>query len=189
MAILDEMQLLVSDLEAAFSRRAEAELERQETAAIDARDRAMAFRELLVASAEDSRERLAEISRRNGEVADMLDSFCRDRTTMAASAERHRLAQERARRAEAVRDARARTAEFRELSAIWADHVAVMGGAAVPAPRRAMGKAAKRPPQRAASGPAAAKTPARPARGKSAAARPAASEADRPDRTEDGTAE
>ena len=78
MAILDEMQFLVSDLEAAFARRIDGEQERQETAAKDAQHRAMDFRELQAAAAEDARERLEEISRRSSEVADMMDSFFRD---------------------------------------------------------------------------------------------------------------
>ena len=55
-----------------------AEQERQETAAKDAQHRAMGFRELQAAAAEDARERLEEISRRSSEVADMVDTFFRD---------------------------------------------------------------------------------------------------------------
>ena len=85
MAILDEMQLLVSDLEEALSRRLEGEKERQETAGEDAQYRAMGVRELRAAAAEDARERLEDISRRSGEIADMMDSFLRARTAQAAS--------------------------------------------------------------------------------------------------------
>ena len=89
MAILDEMQFLVSDLETAFSRRIETEQERQETAvrdaqyrmdsekerlataARDAQYRAMGVRERRAAGAQDAKERLAEIARRSSEIAFM----------------------------------------------------------------------------------------------------------------------
>ena len=80
MAILDEMQLLVSDLEAAFSRRMDTEKERQETAARDARYRAMGVREMRATAAESARERLAEISKRSSEVAFMVDAIWRAHT-------------------------------------------------------------------------------------------------------------
>ena len=165
MAILDEMQLLVSDLEAAFSRRLEGEKEREETAAKDAQYRAMGVRELRATAAEDARERLAEISRRSSEVADMMDSFLRDRTAQAASdardramVERERVKAERERRAEAAEDARARMAEFHELSAIWREHTAVIAGLGAGAPRTPVRRAAQPPHRRGAPG--AAKAPA-----------------------------
>lgn len=147
MTILDEMQLLVSDLEAAFSRRLEGEKERQETAAKDAQYRAMGFRELRATAAEDARGRLEEISRRCSETADMLDSFFRARTAQAASDARDRAKAERARRTEAAEDARARMAEFHELDAIWREHTAVIGGLAAGAPRTPVRRAARPPRQ------------------------------------------
>lgn len=167
MAILDEMQLLVSDLEAAFSRRLEGEKEREETAAKDARYRAMGVRELRATSAKDARERLAEISRRSSEIADMMDSFFRHRTAQAASdararamAGRERVKAERDRVAEAAQEARARMAEFHELDAIWRAHTAVIGGlgaGAPPTPVRRPAQPAQPPQQRGA--PQAAKPP------------------------------
>jgi hypothetical protein len=164
MAILDEMQLLVSDLEAAFSRRLEGEKERQETAAKDARYRATGVRELRATGTEDARERLAEISRRSSEIADMVDSFFRARTAQAASdardrakAERERVKAERERRAEAAEEARARMAEFHELDAIWRGHTAVIGGLGAGAPQTPVRRPAQPPQQRGA--PHAAKPP------------------------------
>jgi hypothetical protein len=164
MAILDEMQLLVSDLEAAFSRRLEGEKEREETAAKDAEYRAMGVRELRATAAEDARERLAEISRRSSEIADMMNSFFRHRTAQAASdararamVERKRVKAERERVAEAAQEARARMAEFHELDAIWRAHTAVIGGLGAGAPRTPVRRAAQPPQQRGA--PPAAKPP------------------------------
>ena len=80
----------------------------------------MGVRELRAAAAEDARGRLEDISRRSGEVADMMDSFLRARTAQAASDAREQRAKaERARRTEAAAEARARMAEFHELDAIW----------------------------------------------------------------------
>ena len=158
MAILDEMQLLVSDLEAAFSRRLEGEEERQETAVKDAQYRAMGVRELRATAAEDARERLEEISRRSSEVADMVDSFFRARTAQARRDARDRAKAERERRAEAAAEARARMAEIHELDAIWREHVAVIGSLGAGAPRTPVRRAA-RPPRRKGA-PEAAKPPA-----------------------------
>ena len=165
MAILDEMQLLVSDLEEALSRRLEGEKERQETAGKDAQYRAMGVRELRAAAAEDARGRLADISRRSGEIADMMDSFLRARTAQAASdarerakVERQRMKAERQRRTEAAAEARVRMAEFHELDAIWRRHTAVMAGHGSGAPRTPARRAAP-PPQRRGA-PEAAKPPA-----------------------------
>lgn len=164
MAILGEMQLLVSDLEAAFSRRLEGEKEREETAAKDAQYRAMGVRELRATAAEEAHERLAEISRRSSEIADMMDSFFRLRTAQAASdaharamVERERVKAERERVAEAAQEARARMAEFHELAAIWRAHTAVIGGLRAGTPRTPVRRAAQPPRQRGA--PQAAKPP------------------------------
>lgn len=180
MAILNEMRFLVGDLEAAFSRRIEAEQERQATATRDARGRAMDIREQRAAAAEDARERLAEISRRSGAVADMVDSFFRDRTAQAASdardraeAGRERVKAERERLAETAEEARARMAELNELSAIWSEHTAVMEDLVTGAPRTPVRKAAQRPHRKAAPGaaakPTASRAPAKPAAPKAAA--------------------
>ena len=164
MAILDEMQLLVSDLEAAFSRRLEGEKERLETASSDAQYRAMGVSELRATAAENARERLAEISMRGSEIADLMDTFFRVRTAQAASdardramIERERVKAERDRRAEAATEARARMAEFHELSAIWHGHTVVMGGPGAGAPRTPVRRAAQ-PPHRGGA-PEAAKPP------------------------------
>lgn len=167
MTILDEMQVLVSDLEAAYSRRVESDRERQAMAARDARDRAAGVRE------------------RHGEVADMVEGFFRDRMAMAASEarerakfERERLAQDRDRHAEAIRDARARAAEFHEFDAIWRVHTG--------APRHQVHKADQRPARRPA--PASAESAAmKPTPPKPAAAKPAAPDADRSGGMESGS--
>jgi hypothetical protein len=165
MAILDEMQLLVSDLEEALTRRLEGEKERQETAAKDARYRATGVRELRAAAAEDARGRLEDISRRSGEIADLMDGFFRARTAQAASdarerakVERKRIKAERERRTAAAQEARARMAEFRELDAIWRSHAAVIEGLGTGASRTPVRRAAQ-PPQRRGA-PEAAKPPA-----------------------------
>ena len=168
MAILDEMQFLVSDLETAFSRRIETEQERQETAvrdaqyrmdsekerlataARDAQYRAMGVRERRAAGAQDAKERLAEIARRSSEIAFMVDSFFRDRTAQAAIDARDRAMADRERRAEAAEESRARVAEFHELSDIWREHVAVMAGFGAGAPRTPVRAAARPPRQKAA---------------------------------------
>ena len=150
MAMLDEMQLLVSDLEAAFARRIDGEHERQETAAKDAQHRAMDFRELQAAAAEDARERLDEISRRCSEVADMMDTFFRTRTAQAARDARDRVMAERERRAEAMVDMRARVSELAEFSGMWGQHTVVMGGLGVEAALMPGPRAAERPRQRMA---------------------------------------
>jgi hypothetical protein len=148
MAILDEMQLLVSDLEAAFSRRMDTEKERQETAARDARYRAMGVREMRATAAESARERLAEISKRSSEVAFMVDGFFRDRTAQAASDARNRATVERDRRAESAEEARARTAEFHELSAIWRAHTGGIPGGSGAGAARTPVRGFTQPPRR-----------------------------------------
>jgi uncharacterized membrane protein YccC len=153
MAILDEMQLLVSDLEAAFSYRLEGEKERLETAASDARYRAMGFRELRATAAENARERLAEISRRSSEIADMMDTFFQVRTAQAASDARDRAGAERERRAAAAKEARERMAESHGLSAMWRGHTAVIGGRGTETPRTPVRRAAQPPAPRAAMKP------------------------------------
>ena len=193
MTILDEMQLLVSDLEAAFSRRIETEKERQETAAKDAQYRidtekerqetaakdaqyrAMGVRELRAAGARDARERLAEISRRSSEIAFMVDGFFRDRTAQAAIDARDRAMADRERRAEAAEESRARIAEFDELSAIWRKHIAVMAGFGAGAPRTPV-RAAARPPRRRAAPKAAKAAAPKAAAPKAAAPKAAASD-------------
>ena len=147
MAILDDMLLLVSDLEAAFSHRLEGEKERLETAASDAQDRAMGTRELRETAAEDARERLQEISRRSSEIADMIDVFFRVRTAQSASDAHDRATADRERRAESADEARARMAEFRELSGIWHGHTTVIGGRGAGASRTPVRQAAQ-PPHR-----------------------------------------
>jgi hypothetical protein len=188
MAILDEMQLLVGDLEAAFSRRLEGEKERQGTAEKDAQYRAMGVRELRATAAEEARERLQEISTRSSEIAGMMDSFLRHRTAQAASdareramMERQRVKAEHERRAEAAGEARARAAEFHELGAIWRGHTAAIGGlaagtprtrapgAAQPPRRRAAPEAAKPPAPKMAARPEAMRMPAKPEQPKAAA--------------------
>jgi hypothetical protein len=170
MAILDDMLLLVSDLEAAFSHRLEGEKERLETAASDAQDRAMGTRELRATAAENARERLQEISRRSSEIADMMDIFFQVRTAESASDAHDRATADRERRAEAANEARARMAEFRELSGIWRGHAAVIGGLGAGAPRMPVRTAAQPPhrseapsePPEAAKPPAPAKAPKAP---------------------------
>ena len=130
MGMLDEMQLLVSDLEAAFARRIDGEHERRETAGKDAQHRAMDFRELQAAVAEDARERLDEISRRCSEVADMMGTFFRTRTAQAARDARDRVMAERERRARGHGRMRARVSELAEFSGMWGQHTVVMGGLA-----------------------------------------------------------
>ncbi len=187
MAIVDDMQLFVSDLEAAFSRRIDTEKERQETAvrdaqyrmaaekerldtaARDAQYRAMGVRELRAAGAQDAKERLAEISRRSSEIAFMVDSFFRDRTAQAAMDARDRAMADSERRSEAAEESRARVAEFHELSDIWREHVAVMASFGAGAPVRAVA----RPPRRKAAPEAAPKAAAKPAATRKAA-KPAA---------------
>jgi hypothetical protein len=172
MAILDEMQLLVSDLEAAFSRRIESEKERQETAGRDARYRAMGVREMRAAGAESARERLEEISKRSSEVAFMVDGFFRDRMAQAASDSRHRAMSERERRAESAAETRARSAECHELSAIWREHTAGMSGGPGAGAPRMPGRRFAQPPRRKApeaAKPAAPRPAAKPEAPKAAA--------------------
>ncbi len=180
MAILDEMQLLVSDLEAAFARRIDGEHERQETAAKDAQHRAMDFRELQAAAAEDARERLDEISRRCSEVADMMDTFFRTRTAQAARDARDRVMAERDRRAEAMVEMRARVSELAEFSGMWGQHTVVMGGLGAEAAQMPAPRAAQRPRRQAPAGAAkpAARKAVKPAARK--AAKPAARKAAKP---------
>ena len=175
MAILDEMQLLVSDLEAAFARRIDGEHERQETAAKDAQHRAMDFRELQAAAAEDARERLDELSRRCSEVADMMDTLFRTRTAQSARDARDRVMAERERRAEAMVDMRARVSELAEFSGMWGQHTVVMGGLGAEAAQMPAPRAAQRPRRPAPAGMAKPAGTAKPAARK--AAKPAARKA------------
>ena len=111
------------------------EHERQETAVKDAKHRAMDFRELQAAAAEDARERLDEISRRCSEVADMMDTFFRTRTAQAARDARDRVMAERDRRAEAMVEMHARVSELAEFSGMWGQHTVVMEALAPKRPR------------------------------------------------------
>jgi hypothetical protein len=173
MAILEEMRLLVGDLEATFSRRIEAEQERQVTAMRDAHDRVQGVRELQAAAAEDARARLEEMSRRSSEVADMVESFFHVRMAQTAKDAGDRAKAERERRAEAAEAAQARIAESRELSAIWREHTGVRG---TQAPRTPVRSAVPRPPRKAAPAPAVAAKPvaAKPEAPKAAAPKAAA---------------
>ena len=168
MGLLEEIRVLVGDLEASFSRRADDERERLATAG------------------QDARERIADIGVLRTEVAEMLGEFRRERFTRSAADareragnERERLAiagqdareragNERERLAIAGQDARERTAEILELGRIWSDHsVAMVGlrGSVFSPPRPAVAKrrspaqaaARPRPRPRPATAPAAAK--------------------------------
>ncbi len=138
MALLDEMQLLVGDLEAAAARRAEGEHERREVAAGDARERAGAERERLEVARQDARERadgvrerrvvatveaqgrVAGITSRRGEIAQTLSEFRAGRLAHAAEDAHERTAGERERLAAAGQDARERAADERERMEIAA---------------------------------------------------------------------
>jgi hypothetical protein len=147
MGLLEEMQVLVGGLEAAFSRRVEDERERLATAG------------------QDARERIADIAVLRADVAGMLGEFRRERFTQGVADARERAGAERERLATAGRDARERTAEVFELGRIWSDHsVALVGlrGSVFSPPRPAVVR--RRPaapaagrPRLATSAPAAAK--------------------------------
>jgi hypothetical protein len=159
MGLLEEMQVLVGGLEAAFSRRADDERERLATAG------------------QDARERVADIAVLRADVAETLGEFRRERFTRGVEDARERAGNERERLAAAGRDALERTAEILELARIWSDHsVAMVGlrGSVFSPPRPAVARrgspapAAVRP-RPATSAPAAAKR--RPATSAPAAAK------------------
>ena len=179
MGILEEMQVLVGGLEAAFSRRADDERERLATAG------------------QDARERVADIAVLRADVAETLEEFRRERFTRGVEDARERTGNERERLAAAGRDALERTAEILELARIWSDHSVAMVGlrgnvfspprpavarrrsptpaAARPRPATSAPAAAKRRP--ATSAPAAAKRrPAKPAPAEPVTAEPAPAE-------------
>ena len=179
MGLLEEMQVLVGGLEAAFSRRADDERERLATAG------------------QDARERVADIAVLRADVAETLEEFRRERFTRGVADARERTGNERERLAAAGRDALERTAEILELARIWSDHsVAMVGlrGSVFSPPRPAVARrrsptpAAARP-RPATSAPAAAKR--RPARSAPAAAkrRPAESAPAEPVTAESAPAE
>ena len=97
MALLEEMQLLVNDLEVALTRRTGAEHERQEVAAEDARERVAGEHERQEVAAEDARERAA------GE---------RERQEVAAEDARERAADMSERVAVSAQDARDRMTDI-----------------------------------------------------------------------------
>jgi uncharacterized protein YjbJ (UPF0337 family) len=94
MALLEEMQVLVGDLEAAFSRRAGDERER------------------LVVAAQDAGERVVELAGRQAEVAGMLGELFHGRMAQTVADVRERAGDERERLAVAAQDARERAAEM-----------------------------------------------------------------------------
>ena len=175
MGLLEEIRVLVGDLEASFSRRAD-----------DERDR-------LATAGQDARERIADIGVLRTEVAEMLGEFRRERFTRSAvdareraGNERERLAiagqdareragNERERLAIAGQDARERTAEILELGRIWSDHsVAMVGlrGSVFSPPRPAVAK--RRSPAQAAARPRPATSAPAAAKRKPATSAPAA---------------
>ena len=180
MGLLEEMQVLVGGLEAAFSRRAEDERERLATAG------------------QDARERVADIAVLRADVAGMLGEFRRERFTRGVEDARERAGAERERLAAAGQDARERTAEILELGRIWSDHSVALVGLrgsvfspprpAVARPRAKASATAARPrpetsapaaarPRPKASGPAAARRrPAEPVVAEPVLAEPVAAE-------------
>ena len=157
MGLLEEIRVLVGDLEASFSRRADDERERLATAG------------------QDARERIADIAVLRTEVAEMLGEFRREHLTRSAVDARERAGNERERLAIAGRDARERTAEILELGRIWSDHsVAMVGlrGSVFSPPRPAVAK--RKSPAQAAARPRPAKSAPAAAKRKPAKSAPAA---------------
>ena len=151
MALLEEMQVLAGDLEAAFSRRAGDERERLAAAVADARERAGDERERVAAAVADAGERAAQMAVRRVEVAGTLGEFHRDRVLQSAHDARERAGDERERVAAAAGDARERAAQILELGKIWSDHSTAMGSLRgrvfrPPAPAAARRKAAEPAP-------------------------------------------
>ena len=114
MAPIQEMQRLVAGLEAAFSARTAAELDRQETAASDARERAGVASERHAAAMDDARERLAQIAGLRVEVSQTLGGFRQQEVFTALQDARERAAAEQERRTAAAQDARERAAADQE---------------------------------------------------------------------------
>ena len=168
MGLLEEMQVLVGGLEAAFSRRAEDERERLATAG------------------QDARERVADIAVLRADVAGMLGEFRLERFTRSVEDASERVRAERERLATAGQDARERTAEILELGRIWSDHSAALVGLrgsvfspprpAVARPRAKASATAARPRPKASRPAAARRRPAEPVAAEPVLAEPVAAE-------------
>ena len=156
MALLEEMQILVGDLEAAFSRRAGDERERHAVAA------------------QDAHERAAQLAGRQAEVAGMLGELYHGRLAQTVQDARERAGDERERLAVAAQDAHERAAEMFGLAKIWTGHATAMGGLRggafrpampkhVEAVRRTFAESAPAPAKRKTAPAAATHKPAKPA--------------------------
>jgi len=128
MAILEDMRVLVSDLEASMSSRVAAERDRRAAGARQAGERAATARERHAGAVQDARDRLAEIAVRRGDVGEMLTFFREREAATAAQDAQARAAGERDRLATAADDAAGRADQGRERAAAEQDRRAAAAG-------------------------------------------------------------